>query len=124
MFLESKSGNLTQDTALALLQTAGAESEELSEKIVKQFLENEITVDIFLEQFMSMRKTMHLRKIKADKMNELIRQPNIRGTGGSPYPPPANTGFYPHVNPMGGNGVPYPIGQMFMPMAPSNYRNY
>lgn len=73
---------------------------------------------------MSMRKTMHLRKIKADKMKELIRQPNIRGTG-SPYPPAANTGFYPQLNPMGGNGVPYPMGAMMMPMAPTGYnRNY
>lgn len=108
---------------MALLQTAGAEAEESSEKTVKQFLDNEITVEIFLEQFMSMRKTMHLRKIKADKMNELIRQPNIRGIG-SPYPPAANTGFYPQLNPMGGNGVPYPMGAMMMPMAPTGYRNY
>lgn len=124
LFAESKSGNLTQDTALALLQTAGAESEESSEKIVKQFLDSEITVEIFLEQFQSMRKIMHLRKIKADKMTELLRQTNIRGTG-SPYPPAANTGFYPQINPMGG-GVPYPMGQMMnmMPMAPTGYRNY
>lgn len=114
---------MNRDTALALLQTAAAESEEASEQIVKQFLEKELPVDGFLEQFMVSRKTMHLRKLKADKMNELIR----KGVTTSAPPPTSgynnfNRSFYPYQPaPVSGGSVPYPIGMnMNMPM-PGNF---
>lgn len=104
MFAETKSGSMSQDTALALLQTAAAESEEESENIVKQFMENEINVDTFLDSFQAARKTMHLRKLKADKMAELMRSsgPNPGAFGHPGYPVSGS--------------VPYPTGPMAMPM--------
>lgn len=125
--LKSKSGSTNPDTVLALLQTAAAESEEESEQIVKQFLDNEITIDVYLDKFMSSRKTMHSRKLKAEKMTELVRNgagnsqqaPLLqRPPFGSPYPPPpqASSGFYPPApNP---GAVPYPLGPVIMPMPP------
>ncbi|XP_055611352.1 uncharacterized protein LOC129757964 [Uranotaenia lowii] len=118
--LKSKSNGTNPDTVLALLQTAAAESEEESEQIVKQFLDNEISIDVYLDQFMTSRKTMHSRKLKAEKMTELVRnginqqrsmQPPLHGLpapGMAPYPP--SSGFYPS------SGVPYPIGPVSMPM--------
>ncbi|XP_055685237.1 vacuolar protein sorting-associated protein 37B [Lutzomyia longipalpis] len=102
--IKSKSGSMSQDTALALLQTAAAESEEESEGIVKQFMDNEINVDSFLEAFQAARKTMHLRKLKADKMSDLMRNsgPNTAGFGYPGYPVAGS--------------VPYPTGPMPMPM--------
>ncbi|XP_037036412.1 vacuolar protein sorting-associated protein 37B [Bradysia coprophila] len=117
--MKSKSSGMNRDTALALLQTAAAESEEASEQIVKQFLDKELPVDGFLEQFMVSRKTMHLRKLKADKMNELIRKgTTTSATGGYNN---FNRSFYPYQPAVGGGNVPYPIGMsMNMPM-PGNF---
>jgi len=65
---------------------------------------------------------MHLRKVKSEKMSELIRKGQNRA---SSYIPPS-TGFF-NSPPMGGGlpyptagmgGVPYPIGPMAMPMPP------
>lgn len=110
---------MNQDTALALLQTAAAESEETSEQIVKQFLDKELPIDGFLEQFMVSRKAMHLRKLKADKMSELIRKgATTSATGG--YNNFANRSFYPYQPAVGGGNVPYPIGMGHMPM-PGNF---
>lgn len=129
--LKAKAGSTNPDTVLALLQTAAAESEEESEQIVKQFLDNEITIDAYLDTFMTSRKTMHSRKLKAEKMAELVRNgatgassQQQRPAFGSPYPPAAaaplaGSGFYPPApNP---GAVPYPLGPVVMPM-PGMYR--
>lgn len=118
--IESKSSDTNQDVALALLQAAAATSEEDSDAVVKQFMDKEVVVDAFLEQFIKTRKTMHLRKLKADKMVELIRRTNqsVDGGGGGQRP---YSGFYgapamPYPPP-GGASVPYPMGPMMgMPM--------
>lgn len=124
--VQEKSGSVSQETALALLQTAAAESEENSEEILKQFTNNEIAVEAFLEDFLNARKTMHLRKLKAEKMQELMRRQaqgvgpnpasrNMHG-GGPAYSNLPSSGFYPPPRPSYG-GVPYPMGPM-MPMPP------
>lgn len=96
------------DTALALLQTAAATSEEESENIADQFISRDIDIDAFLEQFASSRKVMHLRKVKADKMKELLTQRNSSNT---------NNSYVPSVN----NVPAYPLGPINMPMP--GYRN-
>lgn len=96
---EKRSADIEEDTIQALLETSAAETEEDSEKIVRQFLDKDITVDIFLESFMDSRKLMHLRKFKADKMRELIRNPRMDSSS-VPYP-------------MGGGHMPMP--GMYMP---------
>lgn len=62
------------DTTLALLEASSAESEENSEQIAQDFLAGEIDIEKFLEDFSKERKVMHLRKVKIDKMSELIRE--------------------------------------------------
>lgn len=121
--IKEKSGGVNQDTALALLQTAAAESEEQTETIIKQFTDNEMNVETFLEEFLPARKTMHLRKLKAEKMQELMRS-QAQGARNSANSGPAygnipSSGFYPSPRPPygGGGGVPYPLGPM-MPMPP------
>lgn len=119
---------MNQDTALALLQTAAAESEELSEAIVKQMLDKELTVDGFIEQFLAARKAMHLRKVKAEKMVELARQTRqgFSGTPNRPY-----SAFYPSPSPSNapysspsGSQVPYPMSPgIIMPM-PGQFNQY
>lgn len=123
-FVESKTGDNTPETALALLQAAAAEAEENSEAINTKFLEKEIPIDEFLEQFMTSRKLMHLRKLKTEKMMELMRQQrnrpissNIGGGSGVPYPP---SNFY---GP-GPGAVPYPTGPLQMPMPNMMFRHF
>lgn len=124
---------MNQETALALLQAAAAESEELSESIVKQLLDKELTVEQFIDQYMSARKMMHERKLKSEKMTDLIRQTtrNIGGGGinsssGFYQSPTSSTGGlpYPMANSAGTPaGMPYPMGPFQMPM-PNQFMNH
>ncbi|XP_031828627.1 vacuolar protein sorting 37B [Nomia melanderi] len=117
--LKEKSGTMSVDTALDLLQTAAAEIEEESEAIAEKFLAGSMEVDEFLEQFLSRRKLMHLRKVKVDKLKELIRKSH--SSGGPNYPIASN---FPSIAP----AIPYPTGPVSMPMpVPSglpHYRQY
>lgn len=72
-FLELYEGDKTADTALVLLQAAAAQSENISDEIATKFQEKEILIDEYLEQFMAARKNMHARKLKAEKMLEIIQ---------------------------------------------------
>ncbi|CAK1541660.1 unnamed protein product [Leptosia nina] len=117
---KTKSAGISPDTTLALLQTAAAESEEESENIAQDFLTGKIDVDKFLEDFEQIRKTMHLRKFKAEKMGELLRsgQSSFGNGVSKPYLP------YPsYANAQGVQNVPYPMGPLNMPM-PGMYGNH
>ncbi|CAK9796177.1 Vacuolar protein sorting-associated protein 37B [Anthophora plagiata] len=115
--IKEKSGEMTIDTALDLLQTAAAEIEEESETIAEKFLAGDIEVDEFFEQFLSRRKLMHLRKVKVDKLRELIRKSHFT-TGNTGYPVASN---FPGVAP----SIPYPTGPVSMPMpVPSGLTHY
>lgn len=98
-----------------------AESEERSDKIAEDFLDSSLAIDEFLEQFKPSRTEMHLRKLKADKMQELLRH----GTGNRP--PPQQMKYPPGINNFYGGSPPYPNanigGYPMMPMPP-NYRPF
>ncbi|XP_018345891.1 PREDICTED: vacuolar protein sorting-associated protein 37B [Trachymyrmex septentrionalis] len=106
--IRDKSGTMTVDTALDLLQAAAAEIEEESEGIAQKFLAGDIEVDEFLDQFLSRRKLMHLRKVKVDKLREIIRKGHSNSTPG--YPSIASN--FPGLAP----SIPYPTGPVAMPM--------
>lgn len=111
---ESKSAGISPDTTQALLQTKAAESEEQSEKIAQDFLNGTIDLDKFLEDFEPIRRSMHLRKFKADKMGDLLRSGSQRSFGNgvsNPYLPYPSYG-----QPQPTAGVPYPTGPLNMPM--------
>ncbi|XP_030562196.1 vacuolar protein sorting-associated protein 37B [Drosophila novamexicana] len=124
--IKEKTGGVSQETALALLQTAASESEEKTEEIVKKFTDNELNVETFLDEFLTSRRTMHLRKLKAEKMQELIRKqtaPQRHSTGGGGMPaygnlPGTGGGFYPNPHMAGAANVPYPMMGPMMPMPP------
>lgn len=107
---------MNPETMLDILKAAAAESEEKSDKISEDFLAQSLTIDEFLDQFKSSRIEMHLRKLKVDKMQELLRQ----GAG----PAPSQMNFY--GQPTHG-AAPYPSmmqgGYPMMPMPP-NYRPF
>lgn len=117
------------------MQTKASESEENSEKAATKLQEKEITIEEFLEQFQSTRKEMHLRKLKIEKMIELMRQQPTNNRNGAPYPNPNSipsglpysrpapgyplpSQFYP--SPMSGAAQQYPPGPYGMPMPMPN----
>ncbi|XP_030647205.1 VPS37B subunit of ESCRT-I a [Chanos chanos] len=70
--LEHKSGNSSLDTLLALLQAEGAKIEEETEIMADAFLDGEVTLDTFIDEYQSKRKLAHLRRVKIDKLQELV----------------------------------------------------
>lgn len=66
------------------------------QELASKFLDGSLDVEGFLEQFTSRRKQMHLRKVKADKMTEMVQKrtfasPAANRTATSNFysPPPA-----------------------------------
>uniref|UniRef100_A0A0V0GDB2 Putative vacuolar protein n=1 Tax=Triatoma dimidiata TaxID=72491 RepID=A0A0V0GDB2_TRIDM len=62
------------ESRLSLVQMAAQEMEEESEALAESFLSGSNEIEYFLERFMQKRKLMHLRKIKADKMKEIMNE--------------------------------------------------
>ncbi|XP_075218398.1 vacuolar protein sorting 37B [Lycorma delicatula] len=118
--LNEKSGCQNLETALALLQAAAAEMEEESEAIAEKFLEADLDVESFLEQFTTRRKIMHLRKVKTDKMSEMVN----RRSSTPQYSHNINRNFNPvhafYQPPQppapAHSQLPYPTGPLQMPV--------
>ncbi|KAK2828404.1 hypothetical protein Q5P01_019438 [Channa striata] len=65
-------------TAQNLLQEEVARAEEHSEELLEKFMEGNVSLDEFLDSFQSTRKTYHIRRAQAEKMQEVVqakRQP-------------------------------------------------
>lgn len=121
---EDKNGDLSLETALALLQTAASEMEEESDSIAKKFMDDGGDLDDFLEQFLARRKIMHLRLVKADKMSKIIQRgsdPFLNNMPNYMNPPPlsVNSSYFPGIpSNIPPASVPYPTGPLNMPMPP------
>lgn len=87
------------DTVLAQLKTLAQEAEDESEKISEQFRNGSIDIDDFVRQFGEKRSTSHLRKVKTEKLAELLRQQQYqstpRGAGGMTSNQAKSTSAYP-----------------------------
>lgn len=119
--LEEKGRQVSLDTTLAILQTSAAQSEEETEEMADKLLNRDIPVEEFIEKYLEKRKIAHLRKVKAEKMAELLaqkRNQSINMFSSSHYqagnrssrPPPAPP-FYPNppmAQPLYGPGVMTP----------------
>lgn len=71
--LEAFSTQYSPDTTLALLQTSAAQAEEEAEKTADKFLDGEMNVEDFIQTFQSQKTLHHLRRIKTEKLTELLR---------------------------------------------------
>ncbi|NXT04877.1 VP37C protein, partial [Prunella fulvescens] len=72
--LEKFSAALQPQTLLDLLQVESQKIEEESEKMAEKFLEGEVPLETFLEQFFGMRKLSHLRRVRVEKLQEIVRK--------------------------------------------------
>ncbi|XP_012309777.1 vacuolar protein sorting-associated protein 37C isoform X2 [Aotus nancymaae] len=90
--LEKFSSALQPGTLLDLLQVEGMKIEEESEAMAEKFLEGEVPLETFLENFSSMRMLSHLRRVRVEKLQEVVRKPRasqeLAGDAPPPRPPP------------------------------------
>ncbi|XP_004715097.1 vacuolar protein sorting-associated protein 37C [Echinops telfairi] len=90
--LETFSSALQPGTLLDLLQVEGLKTEEESEGMAEKFLEGEVPLETFLESFFAMRVLSHLRRVRVEKLQEVVRKPRPTqepiGDAPPPRPPP------------------------------------
>lgn len=60
-------------TVQNLLQEEVARAEEHSEELLEKFMEGNVSLDEFLDSFQSSRKTYHIRRAQAEKMQEIAQ---------------------------------------------------
>jgi len=114
--LEQKSGNVRPDTLLALLEAANQEAEEESETLMDTFLQTGDTqIEQFLEEYQEKRKLAHLRRIKVDKMKELLARKASSGSTPARQAPPPPMQY-------SGNALPYPSQAYNNMPLPPGYR--
>uniref|UniRef100_A0AAQ4R3Q9 VPS37 C-terminal domain-containing protein n=1 Tax=Gasterosteus aculeatus aculeatus TaxID=481459 RepID=A0AAQ4R3Q9_GASAC len=70
--LDHKSGNISLDILLALLQAEGAKIEEETENMAESFLDGDMTLESFVDGYQSNRKLAHLRRVKIEKLQEMV----------------------------------------------------
>ncbi|NP_001083414.1 VPS37B, ESCRT-I subunit S homeolog [Xenopus laevis] len=122
--LDKQSVNSSLETLLALLQAEGAKIEEETENMAENFLDGGIQLDSFIDEYLSKRKLAHLRRVKIEKLQEMVMKgqrlsqvsvlPQARPSESNQAPPapyPANFASPPPVTPR--RPVPPP------PQAPS-----
>uniref|UniRef100_A0A8C2UZB1 VPS37C subunit of ESCRT-I n=1 Tax=Chinchilla lanigera TaxID=34839 RepID=A0A8C2UZB1_CHILA len=90
--LEKFSSALQPGTLLDLLQIEGMKIEEESEAMAQRFLEGEVPLEQFLEDFSAMRMLSHLRRVRVEKLQDVVRRPRVpqepAGDAPPPRPPP------------------------------------
>ncbi|XP_047238377.1 VPS37B subunit of ESCRT-I a [Girardinichthys multiradiatus] len=72
--LDHKSGTTSLDTLLALLQAEGAKIEEETENMADSFLDGDMTLDAFIDSYQNKRKLAHLRRVKIEKLQEMVQK--------------------------------------------------
>ena len=94
------------------------EAEEESETLMDTFLQTgDSQIEQFLEEYQEKRKVAHLRRIKVDKMKELLARKASSGSGSTPArqapPPPMQ---------YSANALPYPSQAYNNMPLPPGYR--
>merc|ERR1712136_721563 len=123
--LASLQKDINLEGMLAVLQTSCAVSEEQSEELAEQFLNGEVSVQEFLQDFKVKKTEAHTKRLKTEKMRELIIQQRQSYPSRAPPPPPPTQQVpgYP-----GGYGAPQqqrpPFAQQRQPSTNYATQNY
>ncbi|XP_072041009.1 vacuolar protein sorting-associated protein 37A-like [Amphiura filiformis] len=75
---QSNSERFLPENILDNLRVSAAEAEHDSEKLADNFLEGKVPIDDFLKQYTDLRKTLHLKKAKEEKLDHMIQKNAIR----------------------------------------------
>lgn len=86
------------------------------QQLADAFCDKNIPVDVFINEYLNKRKVAHLRRLKVEKMTELLQQ---HGQSQSAAP---SSGYnnWSGTSQMSTN-APYPVGNSYMP-DPATYR--
>lgn len=115
--LDSFVSTTSLDTTFALLQLESAKAEDESEKVAESFLSRLTDVGKFLDEYVSLRTTAHLRKVKVEKLEEIVKhqtqpQHTLSAVNNFTPPMPSRVAPYPPAmgpcNPPLANVPPYP----------------
>ncbi|XP_012302579.2 vacuolar protein sorting-associated protein 37B isoform X2 [Aotus nancymaae] len=85
--LDRQSSSASLETLLALLQAEGAKIEEDTENMAEKFLDGELPLDSFIDVYQSKRKLAHMRRVKIEKLQEMVLKGQRLPQGLAPLPP-------------------------------------
>lgn len=69
-------GQASPEALFTRLQTEGGKTEAESEALAEQFLCGSLSLESFLEHFLSLRSLAHRRRVRIEKLQEILRQRN------------------------------------------------
>uniref|UniRef100_A0A3Q3X2B2 VPS37 C-terminal domain-containing protein n=1 Tax=Mola mola TaxID=94237 RepID=A0A3Q3X2B2_MOLML len=67
-------GQVSPEALFSRLQTEGSKTEVESEALADEFLEGSLPLDSFLDRFLSLRSLAHKRRVRIEKLQEILRQ--------------------------------------------------
>lgn len=67
-------GQVSPEALFSRLQTEGSKTEAESEALADEFLEGSLLLDSFLDRFLSLRSLAHKRRVRIEKLQEILRQ--------------------------------------------------
>ncbi|XP_043924851.1 vacuolar protein sorting-associated protein 37B [Protopterus annectens] len=70
--IDNQSSSASLEMLLALLQAEGAKIEEETENMAERFLDGEISLDSFIDEYHTKRKLAHVRRVKIEKLQEMV----------------------------------------------------
>ncbi|XP_007936437.1 vacuolar protein sorting-associated protein 37B [Orycteropus afer afer] len=85
--LDKQSKSASLETLLALLQAEGAKIEEDTENMAEKFLDGELPLDAFIDVYQSQRKLAHMRRVKIEKLQEMVLKGQRLPQAPAPLPP-------------------------------------
>lgn len=111
-------GQVSPEALLNRLQVESSKTEEESESLADEFLEGSLSLDSFLDQFLTLRSLAHKRRVKMEKLQETLRHrgsdsaSSSTATSGSDRPEPS-------VSTAPSNNLPQPKPSVPAAVAPS-----
>ncbi|XP_072319120.1 vacuolar protein sorting-associated protein 37C [Eucyclogobius newberryi] len=97
-------GKVSPEAMSNRLQVESSKTEEESESLADEFLDGSLTLDSFLDQFLSLRSLAHKRRVRIEKLQEVLRQRNSASTTAD-QPDPASCSSAPSTT---HNNLPHP----------------
>ncbi|KAF6278695.1 VPS37B subunit of ESCRT-I [Rhinolophus ferrumequinum] len=85
--LDKQSSSASLETLLALLQAEGAKIEEDTENMAEKFLEGALPLDSFIDVYQSQRTLAHRRRVKIEKLQEMVLKGQALPQAPAPLPP-------------------------------------
>ncbi|XP_062334416.1 vacuolar protein sorting-associated protein 37C [Osmerus eperlanus] len=67
-------GQVSPEGLFTRLQTEGANTEAESEALADEFLDGALPLDTFLERFLALRSLAHKRRVRIEKLQDMLRQ--------------------------------------------------